>query len=51
MVAAGEVFNGDAHHPVEMLVDLLNIGLKFLPENFLLASGRCGSLGDARREE
>jgi hypothetical protein len=34
-----------------MLVDLLNIGLEFLPEHFLLASGRCGSLSDARRKE
>ena len=39
VVAGGEIFDGDAHHAVEMLVDILNRGFEFLPENFLLVSG------------
>jgi hypothetical protein len=27
VVATGEVFNGDAHHAVEVLVDIANIDL------------------------
>ena len=36
MVARGKIFNGHAHHAVEMLVDVVNSGFQLLPENFSL---------------
>ena len=46
VVAGGEVFDGDSHHAVEVLVDVLNAGFEFLPENFLLSGGGA-ALGNA----
>ena len=35
LVAGLEVFDGHAHHAVEMVVDIVNGGFEFLPEDFL----------------
>ncbi len=37
VVAGGEVFDGDSHDAVEVLVDLLNPGFELLPEDFLFS--------------
>jgi len=36
LVSGREVFDGDAHYAVEMLVDFVDAGLELLSENFLL---------------
>jgi hypothetical protein len=51
VVAGGEVLDRHSHDSVEVLVDLLNAGLKLLPENFLFAGRGRGSLGKARSKE
>ena len=44
----GEVFDGDAHHAVEMLIDFLNLRFQFLPEDLLLPGGGSCTLRNAR---
>jgi hypothetical protein len=51
VIAGGEIFNGDSHHAVEVLINQLNFALKFLPENFLLSGRWRRRLGKARRNE
>ena len=47
VVAGREILDGDSHDAVEVLVDVLNAGLEFLPENLLFAGGGSGGLGNA----
>jgi len=35
LVAGFEVFDGHAHHAVQVLVDIVNLGFELLPEYFL----------------
>ncbi len=48
VVAGREVFDGDSHDAVEMLVDVLNAGLEFLPEDLLFAGGGSGGFGQSK---
>jgi len=47
MIAGGQVFERHSQHTIEVLVDLLNFSLKFLPENFLFSSRRRRRLREA----
>ena len=51
VLARVEIFDSNAHHAVEMLVDILNLGLEFLPENLLLGGGRNCGLSKARGKQ
>jgi hypothetical protein len=36
VVAGSQIFDGDSHHAIEMLVDLRDADSEFLPENLML---------------
>jgi hypothetical protein len=40
LIAGFEVFDGDAHHAIEVLIDIVDGGFEFLPEDFLFLRRR-----------
>ena len=48
VVAGGEIFDRHAHNPVEVPVDLLDAGSKFLPKHLLFVGSWSDGLGKAR---
>jgi hypothetical protein len=51
MISAREVFDGDSHHTIEMLIDFMDLRFQFLPENLLLPGGGSCTLRNARADQ